>query len=98
MKRRSKKSIDAALRRKWAVDGTYERLGEAQNWRCGICGKPLEETVKDGSGRRFDIDHRHSQTVPRGLLCRLDNRRLREWMDETWLRQAANYLKHHDQT
>jgi hypothetical protein len=48
--------------------GDYDRLLEAQNYVCAICG--------GGSRTRLSVDHRHSDGVVRGLLCRRCNNQL----------------------
>lgn len=76
----------AAMRRKWRLDGTYERLLDIQGG-CGICFKTVFETG------RLDIDHDHVSDQPRGLLCRGCNMRLGRERNPAWLHAAADYLE-----
>jgi hypothetical protein len=78
--------IHRDLREAAVKDGTYDRLLEAQQGVCAICGKPPPEN------RRLDIDHDHRTLLIRGLLCRGCNMRLRRDHTAPWLRQAADYL------
>lgn len=58
-----------------------------QNHKCKICGKSLKET-------RRCIDHNHETGVLRGILCQRCNLGLGYIEDETFLKNALNYLKH----
>jgi hypothetical protein len=60
---------------------------EAQDGHCAIC--PRVPSPK----RKLDMDHDHKQMYIRGLLCHRCNRALVVWMDEDWLRTAADYLQ-----
>lgn len=53
---------------------------------CGICGKKPD-------GRRLDRDHDHVTGLPRGLLCRKDNRMLKRTITIEWIEAASKYLK-----
>jgi hypothetical protein len=47
---------------------------------------------KNGTLRRFDIDHNHKTMAIRGLLCRGCNLKLRVDHSAKWMRAAADYL------
>lgn len=64
----------------------YQTLWEAQDGKCAICR---------GVRAVFDVDHRHSDGIVRGLLCRACNRKVLPFSKDNpeTLRAAANYLE-----
>jgi len=83
----------------------YLVLGDSQDWKCAICRKDLDATVRmPGYGRsgRAELDHEHGgKTVDkkyvRGILCggRWSgcNRKIGRIDDIDWLEKVLNYLK-----
>ena len=72
----------------------YDKLLDAQQGKCAICGK--KETVKSRWGTliRLAIDHDHKTNKVRGLLCYKCNSFLGLANDDTnILFQAINYLR-----
>lgn len=69
--------------------GAYDAMLAAQGGKCAIC-----ETTEPGTRLvRFHIDHCHSTSVVRGLLCEHCNRGLGHFKDDPALmRRAADYL------
>ena len=68
-------------------DATYERLLEAQDGVCAICGNP----PKIG-GKRLHVDHNHRTGRVRGLLCFRCNRALPTYATSEWLERARVYV------
>jgi hypothetical protein len=65
----------------------YERMYVAQNGQCAICGVQVQ-------GERMCVDHDHSTSKVRGLLCRLCNKSLGGFRDSLdLLERAIAYLK-----
>lgn len=58
----------------------YERMYSEQAGRCAICGEPHN---------RLDVDHCHATGTVRGLLCRLCNQGLGNFMDRSDLLDSA---------
>lgn len=59
---------------------------------CGVCGRTRDE-LPDPS-RRLDRDHEHkADGLPRGLLCRECNRKLKAWITLEWARRVVAYLE-----
>lgn len=70
----------------------YYFLGEAQLWKCKICGKEHGSWIPDVK-RRLAVDHDHESGRVRGLLCLDCNTGLGKFKDDPALLQAAiNYL------
>jgi hypothetical protein len=80
--------LDSYLLRKYKITiAEYERIGEAQGWRCGICGEGF-------GGKRLCVDHDHSTGTVRGLLCNHCNLSLGHLRDSPErCRAAAEYLE-----
>lgn len=75
-----------------ALDLDYEAYVQINDGEhCGICGRTRDQLPNPG--RRLDRDHDHKTGLPRGLLCREDNRRLKAWITPHWLRKATYYLE-----
>lgn len=71
------------------TDAEYQRLLEAQNGGCALCGRPPKT-------RRLHVDHDHRTGAVRGLLCFVCNRFLPASRDADWHRRAAEYLEPDD--
>jgi len=66
----------------------YDRLHEAQEGRCAICGTP-----DGGKKARLFVDHCHESGQVRGLLCSSCNSGLGFFQDnKTMLSRAIEYL------
>lgn len=93
-KNRDKK---ADSNRWWMIENKYDltkeqylQLLEAQNYNCKICGTHQD----DNTHKYLYVDHCHSTSVVRGLLCRACNSMLGMAKDDpTILENAINYLK-----
>jgi hypothetical protein len=72
-------------RRLYDKDGTYDRILEAQNGVCGICGAPPGK-------RRLHLDHDHKTLEIRGILCFPCNSLLRGRVTLQWLENAIRYM------
>jgi hypothetical protein len=74
-----------------------EKLDE-QNCLCAICNNtPFKMREDHVSG--LNLDHCHKTGIPRALLCHNCNRGLGLFQDNPdYLRAAANYLEHHNDT
>ena len=66
-------------------DDEYERLLEAQEGGCAICGNPPKT-------RRLHVDHNHRTGRVRGLLCFRCNRALPTYATSEWLEAARLYV------
>lgn len=74
----------------------YNKMGEAQQWRCAICNGAETTKDKDGGPRQMPVDHNHATGAIRALLCTRCNRGLGFFKDSVdLLEQAAAYLKKH---
>lgn len=89
----------AAVRR-WRLESLYgitpedfDKMAEAQNGKCAICGKVPDRANPNHS--RLKIDHDHDTGIVRGLLCNRCNLEL-GWMEahkdaiEHYLAEAAS--------
>ena len=67
--------------------GEYDRMLEAQDGRCAICGKQPRT-------KRLSVDHDHNTGRVRGLLCQPCNRGLRSFeFDFIPAQQVAYYVQ-----
>lgn len=74
----------------------YQRMAEAQNYQCAICGELETGTDKQGVPRRMPVDHCHATGKIRGLLCSACNKALGGFRDRPdLLRKAAGYVEKH---
>ena len=74
----------------------YQRMAEAQNYRCAICGGFETGVDKQGVPRRMPVDHCHATGKIRELLCSVCNRALGGFRDRPdLLRKAAEYIEKH---
>jgi hypothetical protein len=65
----------------------FQRLSDAQNGLCAICGKPPRSS-------RLGVDHDHKTNEFRGLLCEKCNYGLGMFDDNTeYLSKAIKYLE-----
>lgn len=83
----------------------YLAIGDFQEWKCAICGKPLDRAVGlPGFGRsgRAELDHKHDggkvdRKYARGILCggRWSgcNRKIGRIDDLVWLSKVVSYLE-----
>ena len=82
---------DGYLRRKYGIsEEDYERLNEANDGRCWICGARPKN-------RRLHVEHSHKTKKVRGLACWNCNAGLARFKDYPFiLRRAADYLESDD--
>lgn len=74
----------------------YQRMAEAQNHRCAICGELETAVDKQGVPRRMPVDHCHATGKIRELLCSACNKALGGFRDRPdLLRKAAGYIEKH---
>lgn len=78
----------------------YIKLGELQNWLCGICGHP-ETAVRGGKVIALAVDHDHDKKLGdigfiRGLLCRECNLGIGRIKTSTNLLAASRYLQKYE--
>lgn len=80
---------DAVVRRVYGITlADYESMLEDQDHSCAICGKTSDE-----EGQRLAIDHCHSTSKVRGVLCSNCNKALGLFNDNPdLLCNAAEYL------
>ncbi len=70
----------------------YERMLEAQNGVCAICGEPRPDE------RTLHVDHDHETGVIRGLLCFRCNQAIGSFQEDHDIFQAAaDYLDRDDE-
>lgn len=81
---------ERALRHKFGITlAEYEALAAAQGGVCAICHSPPQ-----GHRRHLDVDHDHTTSEVRGLLCSPCNRAIGYLRDDPdLLRAAAAYLE-----
>ncbi|MCP4541701.1 MAG: hypothetical protein GY832_31600 [Chloroflexi bacterium] len=84
---------EACLRYKYGITlDDYDRMFEAQNGVCAVCGKPQQSH----NGRRLDVDHSHKTGGVRGLLCNKCNTVIGlVYEDRDILLKASEYLRKH---
>lgn len=78
------------------AEGEFEKMLEAQNGLCAICGQP--ETVLDSKKqlRSLSVDHDHATGKVRALLCTRCNQGLGQFRDNPDLmRKGAAYVEAH---
>ena len=77
---------------KLTIDSYNEKLIKQDNC-CAIC-----KTTNPGNGRYFAVDHDHSSSAIRGLLCNNCNKGLGNFLDDiALLEEAIKYLKKYQQ-
>lgn len=92
IERYRERGAEFKLRRYGLDEQSFVAMLEAQNGKCGICGRGPKP------GRMFDIDHDHATGAVRGLLCNPCNLRLGRIKDSPaserseWQAGAATYL------
>jgi len=70
----------------------YEKMLEAQEGKCAICGEK-ETMTRNGKEPRLSVDHDHKTGKVRGLLCNSCNNGLGRFKDDTDLiKKAIAYL------
>ena len=84
-----------ALRKYGLTAEDWQKMADAQNNLCAICGKPeTRKTLK--TVRRLAVDHDHLTNNVRALLCGACNAGLGHFKDDASLmRKAIAYLEHH---
>lgn len=67
----------------------WQEIRQQQNYSCMICG-----VTEDALGRKLDVDHCHTSSVVRGVLCNPCNTVLGHARDKVEvLEAAAEYLR-----
>jgi len=91
----SKKIRAGKLKSKYGMTlDEYDKLFEAQNGVCAICGKPEIWKHQGGAVCRLAVDHSHKSGKVRGLLCHHCNLLLGNAKDSIQiLKSATKYLK-----
>lgn len=79
------------VRMKYGIVGDeYEKLLNAQDHKCAICGKPFDDHSKS---LRPHVDHDHITGEVRGVLCFKCNIGIGQFGDDpTLVQRALNYL------
>ena len=95
-KKRTKEIKECSLKRNFGITlNDYNKMVEAQNGVCAICGQP--ETDMDGRSKKIRslaVDHNHKTGKVRGLLCGKCNKAIGGLKDNIkTLESALNYLK-----
>jgi len=89
---RAKGSLECKYKLSWDA---YEEMYRAQLGLCAICGERETRKSSNGSGdiRELSVDHCHSSSRVRGLLCAACNQAIGLMKDDPQrLRAAADYL------
>lgn len=100
---RSNSAMNRKLHQRYGIDvDTYNRMREAQQYRCAICDTH-ETEVKLGKSKTSDtalqVDHCHDTMAVRLLLCTHCNTMLGKAKDNpAILRSGAVYLEHFKET
>jgi len=96
-KRNPEKSKNSNLKKHFGITiEDYNKMGEAQKWKCDICGDLETSKDKDGGPRQMPVDHCHKTGKIRALLCTRCNRGLVLFKDDpALLRAAESYLQKH---
>jgi hypothetical protein len=83
----SDRAHDRYVQRTYGLEpGQYDRMLEAQDSRCAICGNRPRT-------RRLAVDHDHDTGLPRALLCTRCNKALGQFeFTEIAAWNAAHYL------
>ena len=72
----------------------YNEMARNQNNVCAICHNPEYSVDKDGGPRMMAVDHCHTTTKVRALLCSSCNKALGGFKDDPeLLRKAASYIE-----
>ena len=90
-------SANLRRRREFGIEPEqYAELMQAQGGVCAICGQHNQRKNKDGSHYALTVDHCHTSTAIRGLLCNKCNPLLGYANDDIAILEAAiAYLKRH---
>jgi len=89
----SRKRTNLKKRYNMSVD-KYEKILDAQNYVCKICGKRETDKHQNGEYKDLSIDHNHNTGKIRGLLCQKCNRGLGSFDDDPiLLKKAAKYIE-----
>ena len=83
------------LKHKFGItEDNYNEMFNNQNGKCKICNRKESLLCKDGTIRRLAVDHCHSSSKIRGLLCSRCNTALGLFEDNiSSLLEAIEYLK-----
>lgn len=83
------------LRKFGLTPDDVDRMAEAQDHRCAICGEP-ETATRKGVVKALAIDHSHATNRVRSLLCAECNQGIGKMKDNPgFLRAAADYIEKH---
>lgn len=95
--RNPEEDYDRNLQRKYGITiDDYNRMLQAQNGKCGICGREETRKLKDGRDTRLSVDHCHKTNKVRGLLCFACNSTLGKYDDKIeFIRAMIDYLNKH---
>ena len=90
---KKKKAISYHLKGVWGLTlEDYDEMLESQGGGCAICGKSLEDELRD-IGKRLAVDHCHKTGEIRGLLCMSCNLGISKFDDDPELTtKATEYL------
>ena len=90
---RKERNRDFRLRRMFGLEvGQYKILLEKQNFCCLICGRSQEEL-----GKKLAVDHCHTTSKIRGLLCLHCNTALGQVQENIEvLQKMIQYIKDHN--
>jgi len=70
----SKLIRESKLKDKYGINlDDYDRMFEEQNGVCAICKRPETKKHITGATYRLSVDHNHSTSLVRGLLCKRCN-------------------------
>lgn len=85
---------DSDLKRQFGISlEEYQALSDAQGHKCAICGEP-ETATRNGKTKMLAVDHCHSSSKIRGLLCAACNQGIGKLKDDPdILRAAARYIE-----
>ena len=93
----SKLIRESKLKDKYGINlDDYDKMFEAQNGVCAICGKPETKKTVTGVFYRLSVDHHHLTGQVRGLLCKRHNTAIGQFdVDENldMLKSALKYLE-----
>jgi len=88
------KSLKSDLKNHYGLSlEEYHALLEKHNHVCAICKKPETSISRYGTPKRLTIDHCHTTSAIRGILCDACNRGIGHLGDDiTILKSAIEYL------
>ena len=83
---------DRIMRKYGLSPHAYVQMFEAQNYKCAIC----TSDVKPYTGSASHVDHRHSDSKVRSILCAKCNLGLKYIENEAFRKRALHYLIKHE--